>query len=257
MTKDILRSLCPPLIWTGLSHVKRSSAFARIRARHRTRNTASAGPTNQQDLSPYWDPEFAKLLDTWGEGNVWNEIEMLLVNCRGKVLDVACGTGVVMERLGALPMLEVHGIDISDFLVAKAAARGVAAQRLKVGDATRTDYATESFAYSYSIGSLEHFTEQGIDEVIVDNHRITQLAAFHFVPVSRTGRDEGWIKTTQSYFNNSPEWWLQKFRRTWPSVFVIASSWADPLSVGRWFVCLKGGSPPPHTGSRAAAERST
>ena len=104
-----------------------------------------------QDLKIYWNPEMAEVLETWGEGNAWNELEFLMVNCRGKVLDIACGTGKNIEALSKYPLIEVYGCDISDFLIKKALDRGIPEKRLKILDATKTDYYDNSFNYSYSI----------------------------------------------------------------------------------------------------------
>ena len=57
---------------------------------------------SQQDLDLYWDPDYAQVLEAWGEGNTWEEIQFLLVNCKGKILDIACGTGRTMEILSGI-----------------------------------------------------------------------------------------------------------------------------------------------------------
>lgn len=178
----------------------------------------------------------AAALETWGEGNAWDEIQMLLVNCKGKVLDIACGTGKVMDILSKYPELEVFGFDISDFLIEKAIARGLSPDRLSINDATSTNYTDSFFDYSYSIGSLEHFTEDGIIAFLQEARRITKHASCHQIPIARKG-DEGWITPHQSYFNNSLEWWLPKFSSVFPEVHVLPSSWSDERSVGRWFIC--------------------
>ena len=54
---------------------------------------------DHQALDVYWDPKMAAILETWGIGNAWNEIQLLLVNASGTVLDIACGTGKVMTIL--------------------------------------------------------------------------------------------------------------------------------------------------------------
>src|SRR5689334_19191533 len=46
----------------------------------------------EQALDVYWDAQMAAILETWGIGNAWNEIQLLLLNARGTVLDIACGT---------------------------------------------------------------------------------------------------------------------------------------------------------------------
>ncbi len=195
--------------------------------------------SGQQDLGVYWDPKMAELLETWGIGNAWNEIQLLLANVHGSVIDIACGTGKVMTLLDAYPSLEVHGFDISDFLIQKALDRGIPRERLKIADATKTDYADNAFDYGYSIGSLEHFTDDGIVKFAAEAYRITRYASFHQMPTSRSGRNEGWLKTLQSYHNNSVEWWVEKFRTAYPNVHVLDSAWNDKISVGKWFVCVK------------------
>lgn len=191
-----------------------------------------------QDLNIYWDSKMAEILETWGEGNVWNEIQYLMVARQGRILDIACGTGKTMEILGKFPMLEIHGCDISDLLITKAVSRGIKRDRLKVGDATDLDYEDNSFDYAYSIGSLEHFTEDGIAFFLKECKRVTKIASFHNVPVSRTNQDEGWIKRTQSYYNNSVEWWMQKYKLAYKEVYILDSAWNDSRSVGKWFVCI-------------------
>jgi len=229
--KGVLRELCPPLLWQGMRRAK----LAIVPATQRFE-----GHPGHQDLEVYWDDEMAQLLETWGEGNVWNEIQLLLYEKRGRVLDIACGTGKTMSVLSRFSALEVHGFDISDFLVGKARERGIPPERLGVADATRLEYPDRGFDYSYSIGSFEHFTEEGLVRAIAESARVTAHAAFHMVPVSRSGTDEGWMKTYQSFFNNSVEWWTAKYRASFPQVTVLESAWSDGHSLGRWFVCTKG-----------------
>ena len=191
-----------------------------------------------QDLDIYWDSKMAEILETWGEGNVWNEIQYLVVALNGRVLDIACGTGKTMEILSKFSMLEIHGCDISDLLIKKANSRGIEKARLKVGDATNMDYERNSFDYAYSIGSLEHFTEDGIVSLLKECKRVTKNASFHNIPVSRSNKDEGWIKRTQSYYNNSIDWWMDKFNQVYKKVYIIDSAWNDSRSVGKWFICI-------------------
>jgi ubiquinone/menaquinone biosynthesis C-methylase UbiE len=181
----------------------------------------------------------ADVLETWGEGNVWDEIQLLLINCQGRVLDIACGTGKTMAVLAFMRQLEISGFDISDMLIGKAVARGLSPKRLQVADATSMPYTDAEFDYSYSIGSLEHFTESGIDRFVQEASRVTRLASFHMMPTSRSGRDEGWMKTFQSFYNNSIPWWEQRLRKGFSEVVVLPSKWNDDLSVGNWFVCRK------------------
>jgi ubiquinone/menaquinone biosynthesis C-methylase UbiE len=193
----------------------------------------------KQDLDLYWDPEYSKILETWGEGNVWDEIQFLLVNCKGNILDVACGTGRTIEILSQVRDLTIYGCDISDLLINKAIERGINPQLLSVCDATKMNFSNDFFDYSYSIGSLEHFTEEGVSKCITECNRVTRYNSFHMLPVSRSGKNEGWMKTVQSFNNNSTNWWLEKFNKSFDTVYVLDSKWSDLISVGKWFICKK------------------
>lgn len=214
--KALLKGLTPPLL---LALARRSA------------------PGKRDHLDIYWDPGMAQLLESWGEGNAWHEIRLLLGGRQGKVLDIACGTGKVMGIVQANARLEVHGCDISDYLISKARERGLAADRLTVCDAARLPYPDRSFDYAYSIGSLEHFPEEGIDQVFRECARAVKKLSFHMIPVSRDGRDEGWITPYQGYFNNGTQWWTAKARRVFREVAVLDSIWSDERSVGKWLVC--------------------
>jgi ubiquinone/menaquinone biosynthesis C-methylase UbiE len=135
---------------------------------------------------------------------------------------------------------KVYGCDISDFLIGKAINKGINKEWLKVCDATNMDcYKDNSFDYSYSIGSLEHFTDKGILKFVDEVYRITEKFSYHMVPISRNGIDNGWITPNQSYYNNSEEWWMEKFKSKYKNVHSINSGWKDEISIGKWFICSK------------------
>jgi ubiquinone/menaquinone biosynthesis C-methylase UbiE len=194
---------------------------------------------DSQELDVYYTEKMAKLLDEWGADSTWNEIQLLLAPCKGKILDIASGTGKTQEILAKFPNIVVYGCDISEFLIKKAIERGIPEELLKVCDATATGYPEENFDYSYSIGSLEHFTEEGIINFIAESYRITKYGSFHQIPISRNHKDNGWMRTHQSYFNNSEQWWIDKFKKNYKHVYAIPSKWEDIYSFGRWFLCFK------------------
>lgn len=194
---------------------------------------------NSQDLNIYWDPDFFESSKRWGLGTVWTEIQFLLAGCKGRVLDIACGPGKVISILSKFDRVSMYGCDISDFLINEAVKSGIPRSKLKVCDATKLPYSDKYFEYSYSIGSLEHFTENGIIACLQESFRATRYASFHQVPISRTGINEGWIKLGQSYNNNSVDWWLEKFRGVYEKVYVMDSSWRSSISNGKWFICIK------------------
>lgn len=224
-SRRILKAFVPPIVLSAYQAVRRR--------RHQRRNFSGDG----QDLDLYWDEEFAKVLETWGEGNVWDELPLLFSALEGSVIDIACGTGRTIRILSANPRLDVHGCDISDLLIDKAQKRGIPSDRLTVCDATMLPYGDHFFKYGYSIGSLEHFTEEGIGKFLSECRRTISDVSFHQHPTSRSGKDEGWITTTQSYHNNSVDWWLKFYTAAYNDVQVYNSSWHDEISVGKWFVC--------------------
>ena len=94
----------------------------------------SNGSPDKQDLEIYWTEEMAAVLETWGEGNAWAEIEYLMAARKGKVLDIACGTGKTMQILSRYPDLTIFGVDISNLLISQALARGIPQERLMIAD---------------------------------------------------------------------------------------------------------------------------
>jgi len=193
----------------------------------------------QEHESVYWSPEMADILEKWGEKNAWHELDFLFAARTGRVLDIACGTGKNIADLSRFDGLDIHGCDISDLLIGKALERGVAAERLTVCNATDMPYAAGSFDFCYSIGSLEHFRDGAEVRMIEESARVVTTAAFHMIPLSRSGEDEGWITPYQGYYNNSADWWLLRFRASFRSVYILPSLWDDGQSVGAWFICHK------------------
>lgn len=218
-----------------LSKIKNSLVLLRVRQRlNKSKNTKN--PIKQQ-LEIYNEEGFAKELSFWGEQNVWRELELLLCLKSGKVLDMCCGVGGTMHRLNRFQDMEVHGFDISKFLIGKAVESGINSERVKVANAIKTDYPEDFFDYSYSIGSLEHFTEKDILLFLKETKKITKYTTMHQIPVARNESFNGWLELDQSYFNMPEEWWTIKFKKYFKEVHIIDSSWEDSISFGKWFIC--------------------
>lgn len=103
--------------------------------------------------------------------------------------------------------------------------RGINKSYLKVCDATDMPYIDDAYQYSYSIGSLEHFTEDGIMKFLKETFRVTSRTSYHMIPTSRSNKNEGWMKTYQSFHNNSVQWWLEKFNSSYRNVIILDSTW--------------------------------
>ena len=218
-----------------LSKIKKTLILVRIRQRLNKSETKE-NPTKQQ-LEIYNEESFARELSFWGEQNAWRELEHLICLKRGRVLDMCCGVGGTMHKLNKFKDMEVHGFDISEFLIEKAIESGINADRVKVANAIKTGYPKDFFDYSYSIGSLEHFTEEDILLFLEETKKITRHETMHQIPVARNERFNGWLELDQSYFNMPQEWWRIKFKKFFKDVLIIDSSWEDPISLGKWFIC--------------------
>lgn len=196
--------------------------------------------SDSQVLDIYWDDGFAAAAEHWGEATVWEELKYFMANCQGRVLDIACGSGRTIEILHQFERCEFYGCDISDVLISIAIRRHpMSSNRFTVCDARSLPYESDWFNYAYTVGSLEHFTVDGIQGVLKECHRAVKYASFHHVPVSKRGRDEGWIVTDQGYHLNSLEWWISQCDKVYDNVYALKSSWKDSLSVGVWLVCTK------------------
>jgi ubiquinone/menaquinone biosynthesis C-methylase UbiE len=230
--KKIIKSIIPPLF---IYFYKKIFYFFFIKF-----NSLKV-KNNQQDIRIYDDNETADRLTYWGRDSTWNEILMLINNKEGRILDLACGNGLNMQELKKYnPKANFFGCDISKKLIDIAIRKyGIDSQNLSCIDATLMDYPENYFNYSYSIGSLEHFTENGIEQVIDKIFQNTSKISFHMMPVSKDNKNQGWIKTYQTFHNNSVEWWLNKFKKKYNKVLVINSAWNDFISVGKWFICIK------------------
>jgi len=233
MIKKIIKLILPPLLLNFLKYLRKKLKKKKFLSRE----------SNKQSLDIYFDKEMAEILELWGAKSVWIEIQHFLLGKKGKILDIACGTGKVTEILyKKLNMKEVYGCDVSEFLIEKATKRGIGKDKLKVADATNLPYEDNFFDYCYSIGSLEHFTEDGINQFLASSKRVTKYLGYHMVPVSKSNKDEGWVTDEyQSYFNNSEEWWKNKCKKVFDKVLILDSSWESSESnqVGKWLILSK------------------
>lgn len=193
---------------------------------------------DRQETEIYFDPAFAEILETWAIKNAWREIQFLLGDRAGRVLDLACGTGRTHDFVKRFKSLEYYGCDISSMLIERGIKRGIPEERLRVQDATKLDYANAQFDYLFSIGSLEHFTLKGLRSTLAECRRVCRGVNFHQIPVSLSGLDEGWVTPHQSYWNNSEKWWNSIFKEAFgDNVWTMSSKWGDIQSRGVWFIC--------------------
>lgn len=227
--KGMIRALVPPYAVSLLKRI-----FAQ-------RTSKKSGPGSREDI--YWD-ERAVLLDNWGEKHVWNEIQMFLFSRSGKVLDIACGTGKTLTRLGYYPALDLYGFDHSDFLIRECLRYFPYPDKLRVMDAgaSRWDYGDGQFNFTFSIGLAYYFNDEQLKNFVDECSRVTGNMSMHMILVSESMQDEEFIFTWQEFRNNSLEWWKRKFGEKFSEVLAIPSAWQDneyKKSRGIWLICKK------------------
>ena len=230
MNKKLIKDFIPPIFLRFLQSYKK-----------KIKESNFIKSPSKQKLDLYFNQEMADILDVWGERNAWIEIQHILHDKKkNKILDIACGTGIVIDILQKkIGHKNIYGCDISDFLIGKAIEKGLDKNKLLVCDATKLPYKEDEFDYNYSIGSLEHFTEEGIVKFLKSSINSTKFCGYHMIPVSRNNKDNGWIENYQSYFNNSVNWWSELCRRVTSNYYFIDSSWEDEISVGKWLIIKK------------------
>ena len=229
--RNFFKKILPPII---------IDFYREIYIKNLIRKNRKQVKENEQDVNIYETDLTAEKLNEWGKNTTWNEIQMFFISKKGNILDVACGTGINMKDVQKFsPDANIYGCDISQNLINICLKSGIDNDKLICSDALKIDFPENFFNYSYSIGSLEHFTEKGLDKIIDKLHFITKEYTVHMMPVSKNNNNEGWIKTYQTFHNNSVEWWVNKFEKKFSKVQVINSSWKDHISIGKWFICYK------------------
>ena len=77
-----------------------------------------------------------------------------------KVLDLGCGTGVILEEIGRkYSTAELFGLDLSENMIAQARQRLKSTVELSVGDAENLPYADNSFDLVCCVESFHHYPD--------------------------------------------------------------------------------------------------
>ncbi len=112
-------------------------------------------------------------------------IEHVLATCGlGKMLDVGCGTGLLVRRF-LEHGVDAYGLDADTAAVAKANQR--VNGHYQVGSALHVPYETESFDTVISVGCLEHLAEADIPTALAELYRVSKR--FLYVRLSTHNRN--------------------------------------------------------------------
>ena len=112
------------------------------------------------------------------ESRLLYETLKLLAKRKIKVLDVACGTGRMIETLGKSPLeIDYTGLDTSKamtkILLEKAKKFGIGA-KVKIGDATQMPFEDNSFDLSYTYHLTWHLPKELQEKIIREMIRVTK-----------------------------------------------------------------------------------
>ncbi len=92
--------------------------------------------------------------------SVGRTLEALELGGDERVLDVGCGTGVLLERLGsAHPGLALHGVDPTEAMLDRARERSEGRVELKRGEAEALSFADDVFDVVVSVSALHYFSD--------------------------------------------------------------------------------------------------
>jgi ubiquinone/menaquinone biosynthesis C-methylase UbiE len=108
--------------------------------------------------------EYADAYDSSAQSPFFNERLRLVLNFlapieSGKLLDVGCGPGILLNRLIDGP-LEISGIDLCPEMIAEAGARTAGRANLRIGQLEHLPYEDKTFDVIVGLGVLEYLSDQ-------------------------------------------------------------------------------------------------
>ncbi len=141
----------------------------------------STKTTDEANTRAYYD-EFAKNYEARRGGRIPHGYHELLDHLESDyvrkfgegraVLEVGCGTGLVLERIATFAK-EARGVDLSPGMLEKAKARGLDVQ---LGSATALPYADEQFDVTCSFKVLAHVPD--IEKALAEMARVTRPGGY-------------------------------------------------------------------------------
>lgn len=116
-------------------------------------------------------PRYDRRWSSYVAATVRETMRRLAVRPRDAVLDVGCGTGVLLDALArAEPAARLTGLDLSPDMLARARARTGAAAALCVGDTEALPFADAAFDVVVSVSVLHHVRRPRA--AIAEMHRV-------------------------------------------------------------------------------------
>jgi len=123
-------------------------------------------------------------------------LDLLAIHPRDKVLDVGCGSGVLLSRLAATYGIEGVGVDISPSSLKTASLEDLHLNRYSLADGESLPFEDESFDYVLSFDLLEHLPEP--EKCIREMDRVLKPGGVLLIYVVSSKNRYTW------------DWWLGK-----------------------------------------------
>lgn len=116
-------------------------------------------------------PEYDRRWSFYIDASVRETVKRLEVRSGDRLLDVACGTGVLLGEIAErFPDVRLSGVDLSAEMLAMARNRIGAGADLQAAPADRLPYASESFDVVVSTNAFHYFRKP--DEVVAEFARV-------------------------------------------------------------------------------------
>ena len=149
----------------------------------------------------------------------WEKVARAMVEHYGikpgdKILDVGCGKGFLLyDFTKAVPGLELHGIDISEYAIENA--KEEIKDRLQVGNATSLPFPDNYFDFVFSITTLHNLHCYDLDKALREIERVGKQNKYICVESYRNEEEKAnllyWQVTCEAF--NTPEewdWWVKQ-----------------------------------------------
>lgn len=143
----------------------------------------------QQEVKSWFDKTYAQRGQLYLRPPQAYEIFLSLLHPvgGGRLLDVACGLGRLLEVAQSCPV-ELHGVDLSETAIEQAKER-LPNAHFQNGNAEHLPYPDDHFDYLTCIGSLERFLD--LEKALQEQHRVGKKSATYCFMV-RNATTLGW-----------------------------------------------------------------
>lgn len=124
----------------------------------------------------------------------WSEVVQDIIKFynltpESKVLDVGCGKGfLVYDLTVALSSEHIFGVDISNYAINNC--KTEVSKNLKIGNATKLPFETDTFDLVISINTLHNLAGEDIKQAFYEVSRVTKKHAFITVDAYRTKEEK-------------------------------------------------------------------